>query len=126
MSRTRPTLTARELSIMKVVWDRGDATVRDVHQVLTARRPVAYTTVMTLMNILQSKGFLRKRRGPDRAFVYAAARPRQQVFRAMIADFVERVFDGAAQPLRLHLVQHEPLSEAERRELRRVIDALED
>jgi BlaI family transcriptional regulator, penicillinase repressor len=120
-----PSLTARELAIMKVVWDRPAATVRDVHAALNRTRPVAYTTVMTLMNILAQKGYLTRRK-VDRAYVYRATRPRKQVLRALVRDFVDRVFDGVAQPLRVHLVTHEPLSADERRELQRLIDAMED
>jgi predicted transcriptional regulator len=119
------TLTARELDIMKIVWDTPGATVRDVHRALSQSRPVAYTTVMTLMNILEHKGYLRRRK-VERAYVYRATRPRRQVLRALVRDFVERVFDGVAQPLRVHLVKEQPISAAERRELQRLIDALED
>jgi predicted transcriptional regulator len=119
------TLTARELDIMKVVWDTPGATVRDVHRVLSRSRPVAYTTVMTLMNILEHKRYL-KRRKVDRAYIYRATKPRTQVLRALVRDFVERVFDGVAQPLRVHLVKEQPISADERRELQRLIDALEE
>lgn len=118
-------LTPRELAIMQVVWDRGEATVRDVHDALSRDRKVAYTTVMTLMNILATKGHL-ARRQEDRAYVYSAVKPRQQVVGRLVRDFVERVFDGSAQPLLLHLVKHEKLTPAERRELRRLIDHMED
>ena len=126
MPESKPSLTTRELAIMKVVWDKGGATVRDVHDALQRRRPVAYTTVMTLMNILQTKGYLRKRRSEERAYFYSPTRPRQQVLRALVADFVDRVFDGAAQPLRVHLVRDEPITDEERAELKRLIDSLED
>jgi predicted transcriptional regulator len=53
-------LGPQELQIMKVVWERGRVTVRDVYQTLLERRQVAYTTVMTMMNILEQKGFLKK------------------------------------------------------------------
>jgi predicted transcriptional regulator len=119
------TLTARELDIMKVVWDAPGATVRDVHRALSLSRPVAYTTVMTLMNILEHKGYLTRRK-VDRAYVYRATKPRRQVLRALVRDFVERVFDGVAQPLRVHLVKEQPISAEERRELQRLIDALEE
>jgi predicted transcriptional regulator len=118
-------LTPRELAIMQVVWNQGDVTVRDVHEALSRERRVAYTTVMTLMGILTTKGFL-SRRETERAYVYSPTRPRQQVVGRLVRDFVDRVFDGAAQPLLLHLVRNEKLTPAERRELRRLIDKLED
>jgi BlaI family penicillinase repressor len=118
-------LTPRELAIMQVVWDQGEVTVRDVHDALNRDRKVAYTTVMTLMNILATKGHL-VRRDADRAYTYSAARPRQQVVGRLVREFVDRVFDGAAQPLLLHLVKHEKLTPAERAELKRMIEKLED
>ena len=80
---------------MRVVWDGNGATVRDVHTALAAERPVAYTTIMTLMRVLEAKGYLTRRRGNDRAYVYVPTHKRQQVLLAMVRDFVDRVFDGA-------------------------------
>ena len=122
---TRQKLTPRELAIMDIVWNRGAATVRDVHDALSRRRKVAYTTVMTLMNILTTKGHLTQRRD-ERAYVYSPTRPRHQAVARLVSDFVDRVFSGSAQPLLLHLVKHEKLTAAERAELRRIIDELED
>src|SRR5262245_35696502 len=119
--RTSPTLAPQELAVMKVIWKQGSATVRDVYEMLRAGRPLAYTTVMTTMNILETKGFLEKRR-EDRAFRYTPTRSRQQVLGAMVKDFVNRVFDGAAQPLLLHLATSEALSAKERSELRKLIE----
>ena len=68
------TLTPHELDIMKLVWDRKEATVRDVYEALRARRRIAYTSVLTVMNVLERKGHLKKR-AEGRSFVYQAARP---------------------------------------------------
>jgi predicted transcriptional regulator len=116
-----PTLAPQELAVMKVIWKKGSATVRDVYETLREGRPLAYTTVMTTMNILETKGFLAKDR-EDRAFRYTPARSRQQVMGAMVKDFVNRVFDGAAQPLLLHLATSETLSAKERAELKKLIE----
>jgi BlaI family transcriptional regulator, penicillinase repressor len=120
MRTKSPTLTPQELEIMKVVWQRPHSTVRDVYESLRTRRKVAYTTVMTMMNILEQKRYLKKSRD-ERAFIYRAARPRKQVLRAMVRDFVDRVFNGAAKPLVVHLIQDEPLSDKELREIARLI-----
>ncbi len=72
------TLTPQELEIMKLVWERDSATVRDVYEALLERRKIAYTTVMTMMKILETKGYLKKRR-QDRAFVYSPVHPKSQV-----------------------------------------------
>jgi predicted transcriptional regulator len=119
------TLTPQELAIMKVVWQRDQATVRDVYETLRERRQVAYTTVMTMMKILEDKGYLKKSR-EDRAYVYRPSRPRQQVVGAMVRDFVDRVFDGAASGLLLHLARNGTLTRAERQKIRQLIDEMEE
>ena len=120
MNRAKSTLTGQELEIMKVVWKLGPATVRQVYEDLLERRRIAYTTVMTMMNILESKGHLKKRQG-DRAFVYTSARPEKQVIRGMVREFVDRVFNGAAEPLLLHLVEDDQLTKEDLEEIRRGI-----
>ncbi|SRR6266508_1465682 len=121
MRKREPTLTTQELAIMKVVWRLGSATVRDVYQVLLEDRHIAYTTVMTMMNILETKGYLKKDR-QERAYRYRPARAERIVISSMVREFVNRVFDGAPRPLLLHLVKDARLSDAERDELLRLID----
>src|SRR5215467_8240735 len=117
-NKPKSTLTGQELEIMKVVWKLGTPTVRQVYETLRERRQIAYTTVMTMMNILESKGYLKKRQG-EKAFIYAPAQPEQQVIRSMVRDFVDRVFNGAAEPLLLHLVEDEQLTAKDLEEMRR-------
>ena len=109
MRRRSRTLTEQELEIMKIVWGLGRGTVRDVYEALRERRKIAYTTVMTMMNILEEKGYLRKRAG-ERAYVYQATRPRGEVIKAMVREFVDRVFNGSAEPLLVHLLRDRRLS----------------
>jgi BlaI family penicillinase repressor len=116
------TLTGQELEIMKVVWELRQATVRDVYEKLREQRPIAYTTVMTMMNILEQKGFLKKAQTDGRAYVYHSARPRKQVVRSMVREFVDRVFNGSAEPLVVHLVEDRRLSEKELKEIARIIE----
>jgi predicted transcriptional regulator len=114
------TLTEQELEIMKIIWKLGTPTVRDVYEALRERRRIAYTTVMTMMNILEQKKHLKKTAG-ERAFVYRPARPQGQVIRAMVREFVDRVFNGSAEPLLVHLVEDRKVSAAELENLRRRI-----
>src|SRR5215470_11748430 len=109
------TLTDQELEIMKIVWQLEKATVRDVYEALLERRKIAYTTVMTMMKILEQKEYLKKSQ-EDRAYVYRPSRPKNQVIRGMVREFVDRVFNGSAQPLLLHLVEDRSLTEKELRE----------
>jgi predicted transcriptional regulator len=120
MRRKTKTLTEQELEIMKVIWQRGEATVRDVVDALSEQRQIAYTTVMTMMNILEQKGHLKKRQ-LDRAFIYKPAHEQQQVIGSMVRDFVDRVFNGSAAPLLLHLVDDKKLTEKELTEIREIV-----
>src|SRR5271156_6112458 len=99
-------LTGHELEIMKVIWRLESATVRQVYEELLKARKIAYTTVMTLMNILEKKGHLKKRQ-EERAYLYLPAKPQKQVIGSMIQEFIQRVFNGSAEPLLAHLIEDE-------------------
>jgi BlaI family penicillinase repressor len=114
------TLTDQELEIMKIVWERQSATVRDVYEAMRERRKVAYTTVMTMMKILEQKGYL-NRKQVERAYVYRPSQPKSKVIRAMVRDFVKRVFNGSAEPLLVHLIEDRHLSAGEIEEIRRLM-----
>jgi len=120
MSPRRSPLAEQELEIMKVVWDLENATVRDVYETLRKRRKVAYTTVMTMMNILAEKKLL-KRTPQGRAYVYKAVRPKKEIVKAMVRDFVSRLFDGSARPLLVQLVEDEQLTEQDLKQIRDII-----
>ena len=110
---------------MKVVWRLETATVRDVYEHLRTTRAVAYTTVLTMMKILEQKGYVTKTRA-EKAFVYRATRPRAQVLGGMVREFIDRVFDGASRPMLLHLVKEARLSEKERKALLRAMENVEE
>jgi len=104
---------------MKVIWERGPVTVRDVYEALLERRKVAYTTVMTMMKILEQKRYLKKSQA-DRAHVYRPAQPQRKVIGAMVREFVNRVFNGSAEPLLVHLVEEHSLSPEDLEEIARL------
>ena len=105
---------------MKIVWELEAATVRDVYEAQRERRQIAYTTVMTMMKILEEKGHLKKWRR-DRAYVYQATRPKQRVVTEMVREFVDRVFNGSAEPLVVHLVRDKRLSEKDLQKIARML-----
>src|SRR5881397_3548355 len=109
------TLTAHELEIMKIVWRREPVTVRDVYEELLQRRSIAYTTVMSELKTLEQKGYL-KATLQDRAYLYRSTRPKNRVIKEMVREFVERVFNGSAQPLLVHLVEDRQIGRASCRE----------
>lgn len=104
---------------MKIVWEQERATVRDVYETILKRRKVAYTTVMTMMKILEQKGFLKKSQ-EERAYVYRPAQAKRQVIGAMVRDFINRVFNGSAEPLLVHLVEEHHLSQKDLEEIARL------
>ena len=110
---------------MKVVWSTRRATVRQVYETLRERRPIAYTTVMTMMKILEDKGYLKKAL-VDRAHVYQPVKPRQQVISAMVRDFIDRVFDGAPDRLLLHLAKDNALTDKQKRLVKQLIEEIDE
>ena len=119
MRRRSSTLTEHELEIMKIVWLHDSSTVRDVYEALLEKRKVAYTTVMTMMKVLEQKKYLKKSQA-ERAYVYRPAQPQRQVIGAMVRDFVNRVFNGSASPLLVHLVEEHDLSREDLEEIARL------
>jgi len=120
MRPARPTLTEQELEIMKVIWKLDTATVRQVYETMLEQRRIAYTTVMTMMNILEQKGYLTKAQG-EKAYVYQPSQPQKTVIRSMVREFVNRVFNGSAEPLLVHLVEDRCLTEKDLVEIQRSI-----
>src|SRR5688500_13062882 len=97
---------------MKVIWQKGTATVREVYEELLKSRKIAYTTVMTMLGILEQKGRLTKD-SRDRAYVYSPTERQDQVVDSMVHDFVRRLFDGSAKPLLVHLAENKKISQKE-------------
>jgi len=112
--------TGQELTIMKILWQRGRSTVREVYEELRKERPLAYTTVLTMMGILEHKRYVKKTAG-ERAYIYSPTRPQEQVVGGLVNDFVNRVFDGSAKPLLVHLIESRGLSAEELDELRKLL-----
>ena len=120
MKNETPKLTDAELEIMHVVWELDGGTVRQVYEILNQQRPLAYTTVMTMMNILEEKGHLTRRK-EGRAYRYQPVRPKSQVISGMVDDFVGRVFEGSAAPLVVSLVKDKKISKKDLDEIARMI-----
>ena len=113
--------TAGELEVLKTVWERGPCTVRDVMNVLNKQRTRAYTSVMSLMNVMTEKGLL-TRRPHGRAFLYQAKRPRESTLGNIVSDLLGRAFDGSATTMVAHLLSQSTPSAEELDEIRQAID----
>ena len=120
MKQKKSVLTDQELEIMKIVWQRGSATVREVYEEMLRHRRIAYTTVMTMMGILEQKGRLKKSE-EARAYVYTPAEPQGKVVGSMVQEFVKRVFNGSAKPLLVHLLENQDIDREQLEEIRELL-----
>ncbi|HVF43486.1 MAG TPA: BlaI/MecI/CopY family transcriptional regulator [Pyrinomonadaceae bacterium] len=122
--RETPRPTDAELEILKVLWRRGPATVREVFDALSERRGTGYTTVLKLMQIMAEKGLV-TRDETERAHRYAAAQGEGETQSRLVGDLVRKAFDGSARNLVLHALSAERASEEELSEIRQMLDELE-
>ena len=119
-----PKPTASELQILHVLWERGPSTVREVHQALNDKRPIGYTSVLKLMQIMTAKGTL-CRNEQQRAHVYEAVQPAEKTKRQLALDILQRVFDVSASQLMMHALADRKASKQEVDELRRLLNDYE-
>jgi len=119
--RPSPTLTEAEYRLMDILWDLGEATVAEIHAQL-ADRPIAYTTVLSTLTILERKGYVRHSvRG--KANVYKARVERDAARRTVVENILSTFFDGSPRALMLNLLESERLSPDEERRLRALLEA---
>lgn len=121
MSAGPPKPTDAELEILTVLWSRGPSTVRDVHEVIAARKPAQYTTVLKQLQVMAEKGLVR-RDETRRSHVYQAARPREWTQRQLAGDLLTRAFAGSAKSLLVGALSARKASRKELDELRRLLD----
>jgi len=112
--------TPGELEVLKVLWERGPSTVRDVMETLNQHRERAYTSVMSLMNVMTEKGLL-SRVPQGRAFIYEATVEREETLGQAVEDLLGRVFEGSASSLVAHLFEQKKISDEELTAIRRTI-----
>ncbi len=117
-------LTRQELEIMKIVWSLKTATVRDVYEALREKRRIAYTTVMTMMRIMEGKGQLNKWQ-EGRAYVYKPTHPKEKIIKEMVQEFVDRVFNGCPEPLVSQLIEACKISTTDRKKIKQMIQKKE-
>ena len=119
-----PRPTDAELAILRVLWQRGPSTVRDVWEQLSPEQGTGYTTVLKIMQIMCEKGLL-TRDESDRSHVYRAARSEGQTQRQVIRHLLERVFSGSAPKLVMQALAAKRATPAELAEIRRLLDEME-
>lgn len=119
-----PRPTDAELAILRVLWERGPSTVRDVTDALQAARGTGYTTALKLMQIMTDKGLVR-RDDSKRTHVYVAVAPAEETQQQLVGDLLERAFGGSAQQLVLQALSSKKASRAELAEIRKLLDEME-
>jgi BlaI family penicillinase repressor len=125
MTRTPHRPTEAELEILRVLWERGPSTVRQVHESLAIARETGYTTTLKLMQIMADKGLV-SRDESSRTHIYAAKASQETTQRQLVKDLVERAFGGSAKELVLRALSSHKTSDAELQEIRRLIDEARD
>ena len=116
--------TDAELEILNVLWRRGAATVREVHEVLGARKEMLYTTVLKLMQIMTEKGLV-ERDESQRAHLYRPAVAEDETQRQLLVDLAERAFEGSATKLVMRALSSKKSSAKELNQIRAMLDAFE-
>jgi len=115
--------TDRELESLKVLWERGEATVREIAAAMNAgQEDLAYTTVLSLLQVMEQKGLVTHRRD-GKAYVYLPNVERQSTFRQLAGGFLEKVFDGAVDEYLVHALESKRLSDQELDELEAMLAA---
>jgi len=124
MSKDKRRPTDAELPILRVVWDLGPSTVREVFRVLSETRDAGYTTVLKLMQIMTDKGLL-ERDSTVRPQVYHAVRTQRQIQRQLVGDLADRAFSGSPGSLALQALSSRKSTPEERDQIRALLDKLE-
>jgi predicted transcriptional regulator len=121
MTRALPRPTDAELAILRVLWEKGPATVRQVHEALAGARETGYTTTLKLMQIMVEKGLV-TRDESTRTHVYTARLTQDQTQRQLVSDLLDRAFGGSAAALVMQALSAHPASADELTEIQRLID----
>jgi predicted transcriptional regulator len=125
MAKRKPVKpTEAELAILRVLWERGPSTVREVTEALEGERAAGYTTILKLLQIMTEKGLVR-RNVSARSHVYQASAAAETTQRQLVRDLLDRAFGGSAQKLVMQALSAKQASPEELAEIRRLLDKLE-
>ena len=121
---TKSSPSEREMDVLKVLWQLGEARVREVHEAMCPNGECAFTTVQTLLRIMADKGLVR-RDEKQRAHVYEARQPREKTQKALLDHIVDRAFGGSAAQLAMRALSTRKPKPEELAEVRRMLDEFE-
>lgn len=116
-----PRPTEGELELLRILWERGPSTVRDLHQEIKAKRALGYTSVLKLLQIMTEKGLV-EREESGKAHIYHPAASQNETQDQLVRDISERLFAGSAAQLAMHALALEPVNDQELEALRNLID----
>ena len=116
--------TDAELAILRVLWERGPSTVRQVHEILSAVRPTVYTTILKLMQIMNVKGLVRRDKS-QRAHVYQPTFTEAETQKRLVGDLLERAFSGSTASLLMQALSAKEASAEELAQIRQILDEVE-
>jgi BlaI family transcriptional regulator, penicillinase repressor len=125
VNKNLPRPTDAELEILNVLWRRGPSTVREVQEVLLEHKDIGYTTVLKLMQIMAEKNLVR-RDERNRTHVYEAERAQDETQRQLLADLLDRAFNGSATKLVMQALSSKKTSRKELAEIRQMLEELEE
>jgi BlaI family penicillinase repressor len=117
--------TTSELEILDILWEKKSATVRDIHDEISKRKPTAYTTVLKLLQIMHEKGLVR-RDEKGKAHIYRTARSQEQTQKRLVSDLLEKAFRGSALKLVQHVLETKPATSEELAAIKRLIREAEE
>jgi BlaI family penicillinase repressor len=115
-----PKPTEVELELLRALWEKGSASVRELHEVVSRQRPLGYTSVLKTLQIMTEKGLV-ERTEAGKAHIYHAAASQEETQNQLLRDLSERLFSGSAAQLAMHALSMQPASEEEREEIRKII-----
>lgn len=116
--------TTAELEILDILWERESATVREVHEIINARKPTAYTTVLKTLQIMDEKGSVERDKAA-KAHIYRAKNSPEHTQKNLVADLLEKAFRGSALKLVQHVLEAQPATAEELKEIRKLINEAE-
>jgi BlaI family penicillinase repressor len=116
-----PKPTEAELELLRVLWDKGPATVRELHDEVNLQRAVGYTSVLKILQIMTEKGLV-EREESNKAHIYRAAASQEETQNQLLRDLSERLFSGSATQLAMHALAMQPTSDEELDEIRTLIE----
>jgi len=114
-------LAGRQLAIMKVIWERGEASVAQVQELLPVKPPLAYSTISTVLSRMERKGLVKHRR-EDRVFYYQPAVTQDEAGQTMVGDIVRRICDGSPTQLVNHLLETNQVDSKELKRIKKLIE----